>query len=74
MSCSTNGAGVTISADPSRCSVNEYGDAYDIMGSGTGRHVNNVGKSALAWLAGSRIRDVTSSGLYTIAPAELSAD
>ena len=73
MSCFTNGADVTISSDPSRCSVNEYGDAYDIMGSGTGRHVNNVGKSALAWLAGSRIRNVTSSGLYTIAPAELSA-
>ncbi len=71
MTCSTDGVRVTIGADVSRCSANEYGDAYDIMGSGTGRHVNNVGKAGLAWLGGARIQDVISSGSYTIAPAAL---
>ncbi|WP_341502585.1 Ig-like domain-containing protein [Gallaecimonas sp. GXIMD4217] len=53
------------------CSVREYGDGADLMGSGKG-HFNVHQKDRLGWLDG-RIQTVTSSGSYRIAPQEFDA-
>jgi hypothetical protein len=45
----------------------EYGDLYDIMGSGDKRHhFNGWFKSLLGWLAGADVQTVTNSGVYRI--------
>jgi Gametolysin peptidase M11 len=70
MSCADNGVRVTIISDVSTCTVSEYGDPFDVMGSGSPRHTSNVGKAARGWMTGSRISTVTANGTYQLAPAE----
>ena len=70
MSCTESGARVTIVADVSTCSVSEYGDPFDVMGSASTRHTSNVGKAARGWMASTRVLTVTAGGTYELAPAE----
>ena len=70
MSCSVGGSRVTISDDLSSCSVDDYGDPFDIMGTGSGRHVNNVQKAGRSWLDSAGTQTVTETGSYLLAPAE----
>ena len=60
----------------SNCSSIDYGDVFDVMGSGNGpNHFNAVQKDMLGWLdygASPAVTDVTASGTYTIAPLETS--
>lgn len=51
------------------CTVSEYGDQFDVMGSGF-RHMNNVHKRALGYLD-TAVQTITTTGAYTIAPIEL---
>jgi hypothetical protein len=51
------------------CSADEYGDPFTVMGSGSTYHHNNWHRAQLGWLP---VQTVTTSGTYTLAPAELS--
>lgn len=53
----------------SDCTLLEYGDIYDIMGSGKG-HWNAPHKN-LAWLDPHNVHTVTEDGTYTIEPLEV---
>ena len=71
MSCTSNGVRVAITADdPASCTVSEYGDPFDTMGSGSGRHVNNAAKASLGWEDPAGVVTVSSNGIYSLAPAE----
>jgi Gametolysin peptidase M11/RTX calcium-binding nonapeptide repeat (4 copies) len=69
--CSQNGTPVAVGGD---CSLEEYGDPFDIMGGGE-RHTSNWNKARLGWLGGSNRVDVTASGTHALAAQEaLSSD
>jgi chitodextrinase len=70
MSCTSAGTPVSIASDLASCTVNEYGDLFDIMGSGTGRHANNVAKASRSWIDSSAVQTVTASGSYSLAPPQ----
>ncbi len=75
--CTANGARVSIS---NTCTVNEYGDPYDVMGSSGGqKHMNSyhkgqTGTYAPNWLTTSNTltidRHASPDSTYTIAPIE----
>lgn len=65
LSCFESGSRVSLSASPN-CSSSEYGDPFDVMGSGT-RHTNDFHKGQLGWMAA---QTVTESGTYTLYPQE----
>jgi hypothetical protein len=55
------------------CTMSEYGDAFDIMGSSYPYHFNSYSKERLGWLnygASPPLTTVDSNGSYTIAPFE----
>ena len=60
------GARVSLSAT---CTRDEYGDPFDVMGSGSYEY-SNWHKAQLGWLAGAA-QTVTTSGTYTLSPEEL---
>jgi hypothetical protein len=69
--CTERGVPVAIGGD---CSLEEYGDPFDIMGGGQ-RHTSNWNKARLGWLGDSNRADVTATGTYTLAAQEaLTAD
>jgi MYXO-CTERM domain-containing protein len=65
--------GVALADDPNSCSSNEYGDAYDPMGSGC-RHMNAWQKAYQGWFGGCNGVNVTSSGTFTLLPFEQSCN
>ena len=67
-SCS-DGSGRRVSISSS-CSAVEYGDPFDIMGSGSTRHTSNWHKAQLGWLGPLNLADVVASGTYSLAPQE----
>jgi len=52
-----------------QCNVAEYGDPFDVMGSGFLLQHNNAHKNNLGILSGTT-REVTSDGIYTLEPSE----
>ena len=70
MSCTQSGQRVTIAADVSACTVDEYGDIFDTMGYGSTRHYTNWQRASRGWLDASGIAEVTASGTYSLAAAE----
>jgi hypothetical protein len=70
MSCSDNGVRATITTNLANCSVEEYGDPFDTMGGGSGRHVNNAATQSIGWVDGAATSTITTSGIYSLAPAE----
>ncbi len=79
ISCTENSVRVTISERLSSCTLNEYGDPFDVMGTSSGmKHFNNYHKgitvSSLNWLTTSNTqtidRNTQPDGVYTIAPIE----
>jgi Gametolysin peptidase M11 len=64
--CTQNGIPVSIGGS---CSLEEYGDPFDIMGASE-RHTSNWNKARLGWLSDSNRLDVTSSGTYPLAAQE----
>lgn len=69
ISCTdATGARVSLSAS---CTRDEYGDPFDVMGSGSYEY-SNWHKAQLGWLAGAA-QTVTANGTYTLSPEELSS-
>ncbi len=66
--------GHNLSAHHAATPTDEYGDVSDIMGyGGVGlRHLNAPHKEELGWLPATQLVTVTQSGVYRIAPLELS--
>jgi hypothetical protein len=67
LSCSSGGTRVTLGGT---CSASEYGDPFTIMGSASTYHHNNWHRAQFGWLAPTT---VTTSGTYSLAPAESSS-
>ena len=69
--CVEDSVPVAMGAD---CSLDEYGDPFDIMGWG-GRHTSNWNKAKLGWLGDSNRATATTSGTFALAAQEaLTAD
>lgn len=67
----TNSSGQRVSVSTT-CTMGEYGDPFDIMGSsGGGRHFSLAHKQQVGWLPAENILDVTTDGVYTITPNEV---
>jgi Gametolysin peptidase M11 len=64
--CAESGNPVAVGG---ACSVEEYGDPFDIMGRGE-RHTSNWNKARLGWLGRSNRLDVTASGTHALAAQE----
>jgi hypothetical protein len=69
--CFQEGRAVAVGGD---CTLEEYGDPFDVMGGGA-RHTSNWNKAKLGWLASSNLATVTESGTFTLTAQEtLTAD
>jgi gametolysin peptidase M11 len=66
LNCTEAGRRVALG---SACAPNEYGDPFDVMGSGA-RHMSGWHKGRLGWLGAANRRTATSSGLYSVLPVE----
>jgi Gametolysin peptidase M11 len=64
--CVDGGLPVAVGGD---CSLDEYGDPFDIMGAGE-RHTSNWNKARLGWLGGSNLATATGSGTFALAAQE----
>lgn len=53
------------------CTDVSYGDDYDTMGPGGGRHYNPIYKEIVGWLGAEQIQEVSTSGIYTLSPYEV---
>jgi len=67
LSCSSAGQRVTLGGT---CTADEYGDPFTVMGSASTYHHNNWHRAQFGWLAPTT---VTTSGTYSLAPAETSS-
>jgi hypothetical protein len=54
------------------CTANEYGDPFDVMGSGY-RHVSAYHKEKLGFLESANVQTVTAAGTFDLAPLEQKA-
>jgi M6 family metalloprotease-like protein len=57
------------SSDPGKCQHQEYGNYFDIMGSGIG-DFNAYYKEQLGWLTATDFTNITSTGQYSVLPLE----
>jgi hypothetical protein len=64
--CTAGGVRVAVGGS---CTVDEYGDPFDIMGAGE-RHTSNWNKARLGWLAGSNLATATANGTFTLTAQE----
>jgi hypothetical protein len=64
--CVEGGLPVAVGGD---CTLDEYGDPFDIMGAGE-RHTSNWNKARLGWLGGSNLATATGSGTFALAAQE----
>ena len=67
LNCTSAGTRVTLGGT---CTANEYGDPFTIMGSASTYHHNNWHRAQFGWMS---MQTVSSSGTYTLAPAESSS-
>lgn len=59
---------VSISND---CSVLEYGDPFDVMGTGSSpNHMSSFNKTQLGWLDSQNVQNVEEDGTFTLYPIE----
>jgi chitodextrinase len=65
--CKKNGVRVAFS---SSCSLDEYGDPFDVMGFTGQRHFHNWHRMHLGLVAADEVQTVTARGKYRITPAE----
>ncbi len=58
-------------AENEECRHSEYGNAFDVMGTGGySWHINSAMKEALGWFDENAVQYVTTTGTYTIKPLE----
>lgn len=66
----TNSSGTRVPISTS-CTMSEYGDPFDVMGSSSGmKHHNNFHKGKLGYLRDINRQDVSASGNYTVYQVE----
>jgi hypothetical protein len=69
--CSDSGTGAKVTLG-SNCTLQEYGDESDSMGSAySGGEYNASQKNQLGWLDGGRSQSVVANGTYSLSPYEL---
>jgi chitodextrinase len=68
MRCTASGVRVPLS---SSCTVDEYGDPFDVMGTSAQRHVQSWHRRQLGFLGTTDQLTVTQSGRYTVATAQV---
>lgn len=73
-SYSCTGSGGTAVAISDTCTVNEYGDPFDVMGGYGSRHSHGWHLQKLGYLGAGNVRTVTASGTYTIRSAIAPSD
>jgi hypothetical protein len=66
LSCTSNGAPVSISAT---CTLSEYGNPFDVMGRGY-RHMTAFNKGRTGFLEPANTVSVTADGTFNVAPLE----
>jgi len=66
LSCTENGTRVTIGGS---CTLSEYGDPFDVMGSGF-RHFSAYQKGRLGWFEAANMVTATADGTFTVVPIE----
>ncbi|MEP7379018.1 MAG: hypothetical protein ABI725_05580 [Chloroflexota bacterium] len=71
LSCTSLGARVAFSDN---CTLDEYGDPYDTMGGNGQRHFNTWHRWQIGLFSASDVLTVTTTGTFTIAPAEADGD
>jgi hypothetical protein len=64
----TNASGQRVSMSAT-CTLNEYGDPFDVMGRGY-RHMSVFQKGRLGWLGASNMATATATGSYSLVPQE----
>jgi chitodextrinase len=69
--CRSNGVPVAVGG---KCSLDEYGDPFDVMGFMGQPHFNNWHSMQLGVLGPEEMQTVTASGTYRFGPAELVGD
>ena len=69
LNCTDNGARVTLGGT---CTLSEYGDPFDVMGSGF-RHFSAYQKGRLGWFEAANMVTVTTDGTFTVVPIEQKA-
>lgn len=70
LNCTTSGIRVSMSATPSDCVPNEYGDPFSVMGAASGYHHTNFSAGNFGWLQAANTVTATASGDFTLRPAE----
>ena len=68
MTCSSGGAQVQYS---SKCSVDEYGDPFDVMGFQGQRHMANWRRWQLGFLSAGDMQTISAHGTYRMATAQV---
>jgi chitodextrinase len=70
-SCSQSGTAVALSTT-ANCTSSEYGDPFSIMGQGQSSIMEhtNFSRGNFGWLTSANTQDVTSTGTYSLDPAE----
>ena len=71
--CTSGGQTVAFANTNLACTSSEYGDMWDVMGSSPSNQQNAFHKLQSGWLgaaSGPRVRSITTSGSYTVAPLE----
>jgi hypothetical protein len=61
----------TAIAEPERCTLDEYGDPFDPMGTST-TQFNAYHKAAQGWFSGCNLVTTPKSGIFTLSPLEVS--
>lgn len=64
---------MTITSNYSECTIDEYGDSYDIMGTGNSFHFDAAHKEYVGWFEPSNIQTVTANGAYVLEPIEIAS-
>jgi len=69
--CIDAGQLVALSATTANCTSDEYGDPFSVMGSSPPiRGLTNFERGRLGWLTAANTLDITTTGVYTLAPVE----
>ncbi len=71
MTCTKNGVRVPLS---SSCTINEYGDPFDVMGTSAQRHVQTWHRRQMGFLSARDQLTVTQNGRYFVTTAQVAAE
>ncbi|HTI29631.1 MAG TPA: hypothetical protein VL687_04670 [Methylomirabilota bacterium] len=70
LNCMEAGVRVSLSADPTNCTANEYGDPFTVMGQALQYQHSNYAQANFGWLQAANSLAITTAGDYTLLPVE----